>query len=74
MPTFKKCPASADSKTEFFETIAFDELDIIKLQTINIAKLEYRNLTTFADKNKWFERFRKSYRGALSNLLNCIQI
>ena len=67
MPTLQKPPVSSETQTEFFETISFDELDIIKLHTIDIAKLDYKILKTYADKKKWFERFRKSYRGSLSN-------
>jgi GNAT superfamily N-acetyltransferase len=37
-------------------------LDILKLETIDTEKLEYRVLTKLAEKKKWQQRFRKAYR------------
>jgi GNAT superfamily N-acetyltransferase len=37
-------------------------LNILKLETIDTAKLEYRVLTKLAEKKKWQQRFRKAYR------------
>jgi GNAT superfamily N-acetyltransferase len=37
-------------------------LDILKLETIDVEKLEYRVLTKLAEKKKWMLRFRKAYR------------
>ena len=47
-----------------------DELNIIKLQTLDFEKLTTKNLSTYAVKNKWFEGFRKSYCGSLGNTSN----
>jgi GNAT superfamily N-acetyltransferase len=37
-------------------------LNILKLETIDTQKLEYRVLTKLAEKKKWQQRFRKAYR------------
>ena len=45
---------------------SFDELDILKLQTIDTSSLKFKVLDKMADKQKWFDRFRKAYTGCLT--------
>lgn len=64
-PMFKKLfPSVFESDTSKTE-LQNDELNIIKIETINVDTLEFRFAEKLAEKKKWLERFRKAYRGLL---------
>lgn len=61
---FPSVLASGSSKSQ----VQSDELNIIKIETINLDALEFRFAVKLAEKQKWMDRFRKAYRGLLHPL------
>lgn len=43
-----------------------DDLNILKIETINVNELEFRVTDKLAEKQKWMRRFRKAYKGRLT--------
>jgi GNAT superfamily N-acetyltransferase len=67
-PLFKKLFPSVLVSTTGKAQIQNDELNIIKIKTINVDQLEFRFAVKLAEKKKWMDRFRKAYRGLLHPL------
>jgi GNAT superfamily N-acetyltransferase len=42
-----------------------DDLNILKIETINVDELDFRVADNLAEKQKWMNRFRKAYKGRL---------
>lgn len=41
-------------------------LNIIKLETVDVTKLQFKEVSLLAEKQKWMKRFRKSYSGGVT--------
>lgn len=50
------------ASTVFSQKQEINNLEILKLETIDTNKLDYRVLTKLAEKKKWQHRFRKAYQ------------